>query len=722
MSKVVEAQQPIEGTVFPISQVPDPVFAQEMLGPGLAIEPVGDTVVSPADGVLTLMYPTGHGFIVKADSGLELMVHIGLDTVNLKGQGFQVLAQQDSRVTAGQPLVTLDPDSVTAAGHPLTTVVVVMNDREAQLVFTPHRALEGPETFASKGAREPHLTQQKYHAPKTFRGVPVVPGMAYGPVAWTRHPLPQPIASKVLPPNERPAALALFHQASTQVAEGLKTRAEQAEGDAAEILWMTAGLARDPEWIGEAERAIKEGTPAAQATAMATDKFVTIFEQAGGELAERATDLRDVRDRVVARILGEPEPGIPVRDTPVVLFATDLSPADTAGLDPKNYLAIVTEGGGPTSHTSIIARQLGIPCIVGAQTLWDVYDGEMVLVDGRAGTITVGLSPEVAEQAVVREEELAAAVRSWRGPATLASGQTVELLSNVQDRASATIAAASQRLGQGQGVGLFRTEILFLETPREPSIARQAQVYELIFAAFAGEKVVVRTLDAGSDKPVPFATLDFEPNPALGVRGIRVASLNDRILTNQLDAIALASKESSDTEVWVMAPMISTLPEAKKFGDLCRERGLKPGIMIEVPSAAVLIDRFLKVVDFASVGTNDLAQYTMAADRTSAFVSDYADHWQPAVLSLIAQTAKAGAKAEKPIGICGEAAADPTLACVMVGMGVTSLSMAAKAIPEVGAQLGLVTLQQCQAAAEAALAADDAKQARTAARRALGLP
>ncbi len=704
MSEVVEVRQPVQGTVIPISEVPDPVFAQQMLGPGLAIEPTGNTVVSPADGVLTLMYPTGHGFIVTADSGPELMVHIGLDTVNLKGEGFEILAKQGQRVAAGEPLVTFDPEKVSAAGHPLTTMVVVMNDPSAKLLFT-------------SGAGDGPAARQRYQSPQTFSGVPVVPGMAYGPTAWTRRPLPIPMTSRVLPVGERASALAVFEQASAQVAHGLKARAELASGDAAAVLSMTAGLVRDPEWVSEVEKGIREGTPPAQAVAIATEKFIALFEQAGGPLAERTADLRDIRDRVVARILGHPEPGIPTSDTPVILFADDLSPADTAGLDPKNYLAIVTEGGGPTSHTSIIARQLGIPCVVGAQSLFDIYDGEMVLVDGRSGTITAGLSQEEAEKAVKGEHELAAKIRSWRGPAALASGQRVELLSNVQDSMSATVAAASQ----GQGVGLFRTELLFLGTPREPGITKQAQAYAKVFTAFAGDKVVVRTLDAGSDKPVPFATLNHEANPALGVRGIRVTSLNDQILTNQLDAIALASKESPETEVWVMAPMVSTLPEARRFADLCGERGLKPGIMIEVPAAAILIDRFLEVVDFASIGTNDLAQYTMAADRTSAYLSEHADHWQPAVLSLIAGTAEAGRKVGKPIGICGESAADPALACVMIGTGVTSLSLAAKAIPEVGAQLGQVTLAQCQAAAKVALAADDAQQARTAAREALGL-
>ncbi len=270
-------------------------------------------------------------------------------------------------------------------------------------------------------------------------------------------------------------------------------------------------------------------------------------------------------------------------------------------------------------------------------------------------------------------------------------------------------------------MGLFRTELLFLNTPVEPSVDSQAESYEPVFAAFPSSKVVVRTLDAGSDKPVPFATLSEEFNPALGVRGIRTTGHNEKLLIHQLDAIAEAAKLQPGTDVWVMAPMVSTIPEAEWFSGLVRERGLKAGIMIEVPSAVILIDQFLEVVDFVSIGTNDLTQYTMAADRMSPHLAEYTDPWQPAVLALIARTAEEGKVQHKPVGVCGEAAADPLLACVLTGMGITSLSMATNAIPPVGAELSQVTLAQCRAAAEAVKGSRDAKDARDRARTALGL-
>jgi phosphotransferase system enzyme I (PtsI) len=226
--------------------------------------------------------------------------------------------------------------------------------------------------------------------------------------------------------------------------------------------------------------------------------------------------------------------------------------------------------------------------------------------------------------------------------------------------------------------------------------------------------VVIRTLDAGSDKPLKFAGHPDEANPALGVRGIRIAEGNPGLLHRQLEAIAAAGT-ASGYQPWVMAPMIATAAEAKNFADAARSYGLTPGVMIEVPAAALLAHKILEHVDFLSIGTNDLAQYTMAADRMSADLATLTDPWQPAVLALVDMAVRAGAAVGKPVGVCGEAAADPLLACVLVGLGVTSLSAAAAAIPAVGAKLAQVSLQQCRAAADAVLATATATEARAAA-------
>jgi phosphotransferase system enzyme I (PtsI) len=236
-----------------------------------------------------------------------------------------------------------------------------------------------------------------------------------------------------------------------------------------------------------------------------------------------------------------------------------------------------------------------------------------------------------------------------------------------------------------------------------------------VFEAFPGGKVVLRTLDAGSDKPLAFATPPDEANPALGVRGLRIARRDPGLLTRQLDAVAEAARATGSVP-WVMAPMVSTVAEAAEFAALVRERGLVPGVMVEVPSVALLADRFLEHLDFLSIGTNDLSQYTFAADRLSAELADLTDPWQPALLALVQATAAAGQRAGKPVGVCGEAAADPLLACVLVGLGISSLSCAASSVSGVGARLATVDLASCQRAAQAALAAEDPQAARAAAR------
>lgn len=551
----------------------------------------------------------------------------------------------------------------------------------------------------------------KVPAGTVLRGVPVVPGVQYAPVIrpgglpaldddWTGEVVE----------SDRPGEAARFTAAAAAVAARLRERAAHATGAASEVLAATATLAQDRAWIGAAEKRISSGAPAVRAVIGAVDQFVDMFTQLGGLMAERVTDLRDIRDRVIAELNGLPEPGVPVPAAPSILCAEDLAPADTAGLDPTLVVALATTLGGPTSHTAIIARQLGIPCVVAVDGLDAVAAGTMVLVDGTQGTVTVSPDSAAAGEAVVQAQREAERASLWSGPGATSDGHSVAILANVQDGA----AARAARETPAEGVGLFRTELCFLNRDTEPSVDEQADIYAAVLDAFAGRKVVIRTLDAGSDKPLKFAGHPDEANPALGVRGIRIAGANPGLLQRQLEAIAAAGSRTGNSP-WVMAPMIATADEAKDFAAQARSHGLTPGVMIEVPSAALLADRILEHVDFLSIGTNDLAQYTMAADRMSAELATLTDPWQPAVLSLVATAVRAGAAASKPVGVCGEAAADPALACVLTGLGVTSLSAAAAAVQGVGARLAQVTLQQCRDAAEAALATASAVDARVAA-------
>ncbi len=553
----------------------------------------------------------------------------------------------------------------------------------------------------------------------SIQGTPVVAGLAYGPVLIATSGVSAEAVSSYGDGGhaDAAAALAAYDEATGLVADGFRAKAAASTGATAEVLTASAGLAIDRGLRGAVRKNLNAGQPLVPALAAAVEQFVTVFAGMGGLMAERVTDLRDIHARVLARLVGEPEPGVPVPASPSVLVAVDLAPADTAGLDPSLVVGIVTERGGPTSHTAIIARQLGIPCVVGASGAVTVLQGRAVLVDGQVGTVDVDPEPVKATARVEEDRAERAALASWSGPGRTADGRPVKLLANVADAAS----AAAARAEPVTGIGLFRTELSFLDRATEPSVEEQAAIYSGVLEPFAGpdRHVVVRTLDAGSDKPIAFATHADEENPALGVRGLRLSFADPGLLHRQLDAIALAA-DRTGTECWVMAPMVATVAEARDFGEAVRARGLKPGVMVEVPSAALLAHQILREVDFLSIGTNDLTQYTMAADRMATDLAHLTDPWQPAVLQLVAIAAEAGRQAGKPVGVCGEAAADPVLACVLVGLGVTSLSMAAAAVRPVGARVAQVSADLCEEMADAAVAAVDPATAREAARAVLG--
>ncbi len=551
-----------------------------------------------------------------------------------------------------------------------------------------------------------------------LRGTPVVPGVAFAPaVVVSTETDPAAVRrfeSAGFPDDE--SALAAYDEAVAAVADALATRAAAVSGAAAEVLSATAGLARDKGLRAAVAKRLAAGDDLLAGLREAVEQFAGIFTQMGGLMAERVTDLHDIERRVTARLVGEPESGVPDPDVASVLLAEDLAPADTAGLDAAHIVALVTEKGGPTSHTAIIARQLGIPCVVGVTGLSAVAAGTPVLVDGTTGEVALEPDEHEAASRVEAARAAQAALASWAGPGATRDGTRIRLLANVADAASARTSAE----GPVEGVGLFRTELCFLNRKDEPSVEEQADVYAAVLEPFGTERyVVIRTLDAGSDKPIAFATLEGEENPALGVRGLRLSVGNPGLLERQLEAIAVAARRTG-TSPWVMAPMVATVAEAADFAGKVRAHGLNAGVMVEIPSAALLAHQMLEVVDFLSIGTNDLTQYTMAADRMATDLAHLTDAWQPAVLQLVAITAEAGRRAGKPVGICGEAAADPMLAAAMVGMGVTSLSMALAAVRGVGARLASATMDVCEHAAEAALAAADPMAARDAVRTALG--
>lgn len=541
-----------------------------------------------------------------------------------------------------------------------------------------------------------------------YTGIGVSPGVVTGPIRRV-------IAQKVTGPV--PADIDQVLKALDAVAADLEQSAETIELEVAkEVLGAQAMMARDPSVIEVLEGAITEGV-AFDVRPIVEEAFGGFKEQLlalGGYFAERVSDIDEIQTRLINKLAGNESSGLLLTE-PTIVVAEDLTPADTAALNLKFALALVCSHGGATSHTAIVARGLGIPAIVGCAGAMEMQDGTTVLVDGRAGEVLVDAPAEEFAARKEKEAKLKARADSVTGPGRLSDGTAIQLLCNagtVDDVRAAVMVGA-------EGIGLFRTELLFLDSQLEPSVEEQIKLYSDVFEAMQGKKVVIRTLDAGSDKPVPYINAIHEENPALGVRGWRLTRTSNDVLNRQLEALAKAA-EGKDVQLWVMAPMINTPDEAKDFAERVRALGMKvPGVMIETPAAALHADHVLAEVEFGSFGTNDLTQYVMASDRMDSRLSDMTTAWHPAVLRAIAIAAESASKVSKPVGVCGEAAANSYLAAVLVGLGVTSLSMAPSALAEVRGFLASVDPQACKAAAQAALGARSASEAESLAKKIL---
>ncbi|EGV33160.1 phosphoenolpyruvate-protein phosphotransferase [Thiorhodococcus drewsii AZ1] len=434
-------------------------------------------------------------------------------------------------------------------------------------------------------------------------------------------------------------------------------------------------------------------------------------------LAARAVDLRDVGRRVLRLLAERIEDAPKLPDTPVILVADDLSPSDTAKLDPALALGICTASGGPTSHTAIIARSLGIPALVGAgDSVLEIADGTDIVLDGNSGTLV--LTPTDADRATAervqadmanqREEER----RACYQPAIMTDGARVEVVANI---AAPEEAARAVEAG-GEGVGLLRTEFLFLGRDQAPTEEEQTDAYTTMVEALNGLPIIIRTLDIGGDKSVPYMSMPVEENPFLGERGIRLCLNRPELFRTQLRAIFRASKKGP---VRIMFPMISTLEELKRAKALTeevrQEIGADPveiGIMIEVPSAVMMAEELAAEADFFSVGSNDLTQYCLAIDRMHPMLSRQADGLHPAVLRMIDQTVKAAEKAGKWVGVCGGIAGDPRGVVILTGLGVKELSVSIPSIAAVKAQIRGLSMEKANDLAKRALACSNAAAVR----------
>ncbi len=569
-----------------------------------------------------------------------------------------------------------------------------------------------PRRCGTGDRKELSITVSESTARTELKGIGVSAGTASGPIALVT---PAVGIDQHEPASVDPESDGVrVREALEGVAASLRSRAEHANSETSKaVLEATATLATDKGLIKGIDKELKKGSGVTKAIHDAVETYAAKLRKLGGYMAERVTDLYDIRDRATARVRNLPEPGIPDLTEPSILIAEDLAPAETATLDPESVLGIITEAGGATSHTAILAAQLGIPAAVQVKGIAEaVVNQPQVALDGGTGKIIVAPDAADVSELEARSRRRAELLADSAGEGATRDGHKVKLLANIGTAEDARKAAKFDL----EGSGLFRTEFLFLDRDAAPSVEEQTETYIKVLQAFGQRRVVVRTLDAGADKPLSFADLGPEENPALGRRGLRLSMERVDLIDQQLEALAAAHQAVEGADLWVMAPMVSTIEETEWFAERARSYGLPQiGVMVETPAAAILSEQILTVADFASIGTNDLSQYTMAADRMQGELAGLLSPWQPAVLRMIQTTAQGGEHNGKPIGVCGEAGGDPLVALVLAGLGVSSLSMAPAKVSAVRAALRLHDLETCRNMADLAIKAPTASQAREAA-------
>jgi phosphocarrier protein FPr len=546
-------------------------------------------------------------------------------------------------------------------------------------------------------------------------GIPASAGVAVGPARLLGAPTGPP-PDRAADERERSRLDEAIAAAREAIVADRETVAARAGAADAAIFDAHLALLDDEAMLDPAHEAIATGATAERAWHDAAEQVAQRYRALDEPLLrERAADVLDVGRRVVAAITGDEAAG---PTEPGIVLAGELTPAEAAGLDPRVVRGIATAHGSATAHAAILARALGLPAAVGlGDGLLQIADGTALLLDGEAGTLQVDPPDQVLRDAEERRERLAARRAAARErahePGATRDGARVEVFANL---GAAAEAAKAVELG-AEGVGLLRTEFLFLDRAELPGEDEQAQTLREIGAALEGRPLVVRTLDAGADKPLPALPMPPEANPFLGVRGIRLTLERREILATQLRAILRVAAEHP---VKTMLPMVATLGEVRAAREVLDEARaatgidapMELGIMVEVPAAALTAARLAEHVDFFSLGTNDLTQYTMAAERGDERLAGLLTGPQPAVLRLVRATVEAAAPLGRWVGVCGELAGDPASAVLLAGLGVTELSMAPALIPEAKAALRAVDLPAARAAAEAALDVEDADAAR----------
>jgi phosphoenolpyruvate-protein phosphotransferase len=816
---------PLSGPVLPIEEAPDPVFSQRLLGDGVAIEPVSETLLAPCDGTIVQLHRSGHALTIAAPGGAEVLLHIGIDTVSLGGRGFRPHVAQGARVRAGDRLISFDADQIARAAPSLQTMVVIANGDQHRIEWRASGAVEAgrsrllvvrqsgslamPAVSAAGGeerersavvghggglhARPAALVRESarpFAAKVTVRrgersadarsvvklmelgagkgetvlvravgaeaaaavdavvaaiekitaeesapeeaaaparpapagnrigGVSASPGIAVGRVVRLDHAeieLPERGAAA---DDERARLGAAVREVQEEIAQSIRTARTRGAGKEAGIFEAHAALLDDPEVSAEVDAGIAAGESGGHSFRRVVRAQCAVLKATGNRLlGERAADLRDLERRVVRALVGAAAPAPELFPASVVV-AEDIGPSDLTRLPRERLVGLCTARGGATSHVAILARSLGVPALVAVGARYEELEhGREVLLDADAGELDP--APSRAQVAAARETiakhaaERATREKGAAQPARTRDGHRIEVGANI-----ATEADARDAVKHGaDGVGLLRTELLFLERDTLPDVAEQKACYQAVIDALGGRRAIIRTLDVGNDKELPFLPLDPEPNPALGLRGIRISLARPEVLDAQLRALVAVRPASACR---IMLPMVADL------GDLRRVRaridelaiGEKPelGVMIEVPSAAILADQLASEADFLSIGTNDLTQYALAMDRTHSALAPMCDGLHPAVLRLVRDTVAGAARHDTWVGVCGALAGDLDAVPVLVGLGVAELSVSPRAVPDVKARVRGLELAQCKREAQALCELTSAEEVRSRAR------
>jgi phosphoenolpyruvate-protein phosphotransferase len=564
------------------------------------------------------------------------------------------------------------------------------------------------------------------------------PGSGVGRLLWldglsngTGHAARVAASTEVDVVAEERRLLAALETGAGELDELARETAGRAGPDVGAIFEAQAIFARDPGLIEPALAAIRDGATAEEAIdRIAAEQAEMLAGLDDVYFRERAADLRDVGRRVLDRLTGRRRPDLHHRDgTPAIVAAEDLDPSAVAGIRPELVSGIALAAGAPNGHAAIVARALAIPLVLGLGAELHIgLDGRSVAIDGTDGRLLV--EPTAEEIAGLSTHEGLATIGTAQAPGDVRTGEErpspgLRIDANV---GSVTEADQAARAG-ADGIGLVRTELMFLGRTIAPGLNEQRTAYRRILEAMGGRPVVFRTLDIGGDKPAGFEPGDGEANPALGVRGIRLGLRRPELLETQLRALLEAA---AGRDLQVLLPMVSTIDEVRaghaalvRAAESARAAGtavstdVRLGVMIEVPAAALVADTLALEVDFFSIGTNDLVQYTMAADRTNPFLADLATPFQPAVLRLIAMVCEAAQGRGRPVGICGEAAADPVAAAIFIGLGVTELSVAPRSVRAIRAAVAGFDPAMVRNVATDALTAGTAAEVREVASRAL---